>query len=176
MSAFTDLYGDWLAGLFNSANLNKKPLSGMYGNAQSRPCPNSLHLLKRCEKYATSKLLKLTLVSGMKSIQAVQARCETGRHKRMLFSAGHPCAYALPASPGLDQFTHTKTISRYVNIQIALFYQGLGKKLDAAPGDSDMLSSKYLAGFSTHRSIIFCSQKSFSPGRRITYAHLIPIP
>jgi hypothetical protein len=59
MSAFTDLYGDRPAGLSYLANLNKKPLSGMYDNAQSRSCPNSLHLLCKSEKYAICKSLKV---------------------------------------------------------------------------------------------------------------------
>lgn len=88
MSAFTDLYGDWPAGLFYLANLNKKPLCGMYDNAQSRSCPNSLHLPYKSEKYAICKSLKVVPKRGMKSIQTGQKRREAGSYKRMLIRQG----------------------------------------------------------------------------------------
>ena len=43
--------------------------------------------------------------------------CETGSDKRMLILAGHPCAHAPPASPGLIQCTDARPLSRYIGIQ-----------------------------------------------------------
>jgi hypothetical protein len=72
------------------------------------------------EKYATCKSLNRVLNKSIKPIQWRDFWVRNGKNKRMLISAGHPCAYALPASPGLVQdrlgthaesvFLHTKTL------------------------------------------------------------------
>ena len=72
-----------------SANLNKKPLGVSVGSyTVSRPCPNSLHLFKRCEFYAIANLLISGSLLCMKSIReakkSAKRECTTNA-----YLAGH---------------------------------------------------------------------------------------